>query len=157
MFFWLKPAFITAVALSANLPAPNATPHSPKTRDRSPVPIVQRGGEDVFITGVELARDDGAGRAGRVVKSFRRGDNPLHCLVTLSRAADGTRVSFVWSAIEAGDKRGETISAAEVVTRPREIVADGAMSLPRDWPVGRYKVQATVNGKSTKTIEFTID
>jgi hypothetical protein len=117
-------------------------------------PAPQRGPE-VFITDVELARDDGAGGYGQVVKNFRRSDNPIHCVVTLSRAEEGTRVRFVWTAVAAGGKSEETLASTEVVTRAREIVADGKLRLPREWPAGRYRVQATVN-KSTKTVEFSI-
>lgn len=111
---------------------------------------------EVFITDVELARDDGAGGYGQAVKNFRRTDNPIHCVVTLSRAEEGTRVRFVWTAVAAGGKSEETLASTEVVTRAREIVADGKLRLPREWPAGRYRVQATVN-KSTKTVEFSIN
>jgi len=116
-----------------------------------------QGGAEVFITDIEMARDDGAGRGGQTVKSFRATDNPLHCLVTLSRAQQGTRVGFVWTAIDAGGKRDEAIASAEVVTGPREIVADAQLRHPREWPAGRYRVQATVNGRTSRTVEFTIN
>ena len=116
-----------------------------------------QGGEEVFITDIEMARDDGAGRGGQVVRSFRVKDNPLHCVVTLSRAQQGTRVRFVWTAIDAGGKRDEAIGRAEVVTGPREIVADGQLRHPREWPAGRYRVQASVNGRASRTVEFTIN
>ena len=115
------------------------------------------GDEEVFITDMEMARDDGAGRGGQAVRSFRAQDNPLHCLVTLSRAQQGTRVAFVWTAVDAGGKRDEALASAEVVTGPREIVADSQLRHPREWPAGRYRVQATVNRRATRTVEFTIN
>lgn len=119
--------------------------------------LFTQGGAEVFITDIEMARDDGAGRGGQTVKSFRATDNPLHCLVTLSRAQQGTRVGFVWTAIDAGGKRDEAIASAEVVTGPREIVADAQLRHPREWPAGRYRVQATVNGRTSRAVEFTIN
>lgn len=112
---------------------------------------------EVFITDMELARDDGAGRGGQVVKGFRTKDNPLHCLVTLSRAEPGTRVRVVWTAVDAGGERGKTLASTESVTRGGEIVCDGQLTLPREWPAGRYNVRATVNGKSTRTVDFVIE
>ena len=112
---------------------------------------------EVFITDVELARDDGAGRGGQVVRAFRAKDNPLHCLVTLSRPAAGTRVRFVWTAVDAGGERGKTLASAESVTRPGEIVCDGQVSLPREWPAGRYRVAVTVNGKFSRVVDFAIE
>jgi hypothetical protein len=112
---------------------------------------------EVFITDIELARDDGAGRGGQTVKNFRRTDNPLHCLVTLSRAAAGTKVQFVWTAVDAGGKRDEVLATSEVVTRSGEIVADGQMRLPREWPAGRYRVRATADKRTSRTVEFVIE
>jgi hypothetical protein len=63
----------------------------------------------------------------------------------------------VWTALDAGGKRDEAIGRAEVVTGPREIVADSQLRHPREWPAGRYRVQATVNGRATRTVEFTIN
>lgn len=123
---------------------------------RVPAPASAQGGAEVFITEMELARDDGAGRGGQVVKNFRTKDNPLHCLVTLSRAREGTRVRFTWTAVEAGGKTGETLASSEVVTRPGEIVADGQLRLPRDWPAGRYRVQAAVGGRPPRALDFNI-
>ncbi len=155
MFCAIK--FIVVSVLALQLNSTHLIQPLLRGADETHARLVQRGGEEVFITEIELARDDGAGRAGRVVKTFRRTDNPLHCVVTLSRAVEGTRVRFVWTAIEAGDKRDEVLSTAEVVTTPREIIADGLINLPREWPTGKYKVQATVNGRVTKTIEFRVE
>lgn len=116
-----------------------------------------RKAEEVFITDIELARDDGGGRHGQVVRNFRRTDNPLHCVVTLSRARGGTRVRFVWIAVEAGGTRENVLADAESVTGAREMVVDGVMSLPRQWPAGRYRVQATVNNRTSKTVEFNVE
>lgn len=112
---------------------------------------------EIFITDIELARDDGAGRGGQAVKNFRRTDNPLHCLVTLSRAGEATKVQFMWTAVEAGGKRDEVLATSEVVTKPNEIIADGQLRLPREWPAGRYRVRANVNNRSSKTLDFVIE
>ena len=124
------------------------------------VPVLMwlhQGTKEVFITDIELARDDGGGRAGQVVKGFKRKDNPIHCAVTLSRAVAGTKVQFVWTALDAGGKRDEVLATNEVVTKPGEQVADGQLSLPREWPAGRYRVRATVNNRSSKTLDFQIE
>lgn len=150
---FLKRTAMAAVLISATMSAAVAAASGTLP---NPEPITQ-GGEEVFITDIEMARDDGAGRGGQVVGSFRAKDNPLHCLVTLSRAQQGTRVAFVWTAVDAGGKRDEALASAEVVTGPREIIADGQLRHPREWPAGRYRVQATVNGRTSRAVEFTIN
>lgn len=112
---------------------------------------------EVFITEMELARDDGAGRSGQTVKGFKAKDNPIHCLVTLSRPAEGTHVRFVWTVLEAGGKSNEVLAATEIETKSGEIVADGLLRLPREWPKGRYRVQATVNRSASRTLDFQIE
>ena len=149
--------FLVVLAFIALAPAPAAVAGRDDVWPSLPLARPAQGGAEVFITDIEMARDDGAGRGGQTVKSFRVKDNPLHCLVTLSRAQQGTRVGFVWTAIDAGGKRDEAIASAEVVTGPREIVADSQLRHPREWPAGRYRVQATVNGRSSRTVEFTIN
>lgn len=151
-------AFVLAAAACL---VPALAAHTAAARDevrRTPAEArARQDGEEVFITEMELARDDGAGRGGQVVKGFRTTDNPLHCLVTLSRAREGTRVRFVWTALDAGGKTAETLATSEVVTRPGEIVADGQLRLPRPWPAGRYRVQAAVNGRAPRAINFQIN
>jgi hypothetical protein len=131
---------------------------SSKTNGNTATPtLFLQGTTEVFITDIELARDDGAGRAGQTVKAFRTKDNPIHCLVTLSRAAEGTRVRFIWTALDAGGKRDEVLATTEVVTKAGETVADGQLSLPREWPTGRYRVRAIANNRSSKTLDFQIE
>jgi hypothetical protein len=112
--------------------------------------------QEVFITDVELARDDGTGRAGQRVTGFRAKDNPLHCIASLNKPRAGVRVRFVWVAVDAGGERERVIADAEYVTRPGEARADGAASLPREWPKGRYRVQVVLNGRLARTLDFQI-
>ncbi|HEX5709460.1 MAG TPA: hypothetical protein VFX96_19335, partial [Pyrinomonadaceae bacterium] len=55
--------------------------------------------QEIFVTDAELARDDGAGRAGQRVSGFRTKDNPLHCVASLNKPRAGVRVRFVWIAL----------------------------------------------------------
>lgn len=116
-----------------------------------------QGAPEIFITDVELARDDGSGRAGQRVTSFRTKDNPLHCVAALNKPREGVRVGFVWVAVEAGGERERVLAHAEYVTKTGEARADGVASLPREWPKGRYRVQLSLNGRAARTIEFTIN
>jgi hypothetical protein len=158
MFLPVSTPALSALLLAALLcPAPTSAGRDDVRQPSPAARAVQGVGAEVFITDMEMARDDGAGRGGQVVRSFRTKDGPVHCLVTLSRAAEGTRVRFVWTAVEAGGKVNEVLATAEVVTRPREIVADGQLRHPREWPAGRYRVQAAVNGRSSRSLDFTIN
>lgn len=112
--------------------------------------------QEIFVTDAELARDDGAGRAGQRVTGFRSKDNPLHCVASLNKPRAGVRVRFVWVAVDAGGERERVLADAEYVTRAGESRADGVASLPREWPRGRYRVQVMLNGRVVKTLDFNV-
>ncbi|HYN83670.1 MAG TPA: hypothetical protein VER32_00345 [Pyrinomonadaceae bacterium] len=112
--------------------------------------------QEIFVTDAELARDDGAGRAGQRVTGFRTKDNPLHCVASLNKPREGVRVRFVWTAVDAGGERDRVLADAEYVTRAGESRADGVASLPREWPRGRYRVQVFLNGRVVKSLDFNV-
>jgi hypothetical protein len=109
------------------------------------------------VTDAELARDDGAGRAGQRVTGFRSKDNPLHCVASLNKPREGVRVRFVWVAVDAGGERERVLANAEYVTRAGESRADGVASLPREWPRGRYRVQVLLGGRVVKSLDFNVN
>ncbi len=114
--------------------------------------------EAIDIESMELARDDGAGDSGEVVKSFKTTDNPLHCLVKLSEAAAGTKVRVVWMAMDAaGAKDFDIAEPFEYTTGASEKEVDATVTLPREWPAGSYRVEASVNDQPPETLDFKIE
>lgn len=112
----------------------------------------------IDIENMELARDDGAGDSGEVVKSFKTTDNPLHCLIKLSEAATGTKVRVVWIALDAaGAKDFDIAGPFEYTTGAAEKEIDATVTLPRAWPAGSYRVEASVNEQPPESLEFKIE
>jgi hypothetical protein len=111
----------------------------------------------VHVEKIELALDDGEGSAGETVSGFRVSDNPLHFVAHLSEFEAGTKVRMVLTAVDAGGSKNEKVGEVEKETTAFENVLDAHWEFPKDWPEGRYKIEAYVNGKLDKSLEFDIN
>ena len=54
------------------------------------------------------------------------------------------------------DVKTQKIKDIDYRTRTLENIVHGHLSLPQDWPTGKYKVQVFVNGDLDRTINYTI-
>ncbi len=112
---------------------------------------------DVHVASIQLARDSN-GSAGEDVDSFAPADNPMHAVVRLSSKTAGTKVRVVLIAVSAatGDKNTK-VAEIERETGVLQDELDTTFTLPRDWPVGDYRVDVFVNGKLDKSLTFRVD
>jgi tetratricopeptide (TPR) repeat protein len=113
------------------------------------------GGADVFIQQVHMAKNNN-GRPGEAVTSFLPGDRTIFCVIELNAVRAGTKVRFVWKTVEIEGSRNEEIKTIDYVTTGVDQVVQGNLTLPRDWPVGTYKVDIYINGVFTKTINYRV-
>jgi hypothetical protein len=137
---------------STNTPS-SSNSNEKKAGDKSADPASTSG---VHVEKIDLAKDDGKGDAGETVSSFRASDNPLHFVAHLSEFEAGTKVKMVLSAIDAGGSKDVKVGEVEKETTAFENVIDAHWKFPRDWPTGQYKIEAYVNGKLDKSLEFEI-
>ena len=96
------------------------------------------------------------GRPGDPTLSFMPSDRTIFCVMTLSVAKAGTKVRFVWKTVEIDGSRNEEIKTVDYVTKPLEDKVQGNLTLPRDWPVGTYKVDIYINGTFAKTVNYRV-
>ncbi len=132
--------------------------------DGVPIFMAADSGNDADITHVAnnasveaivLARDSG-GRPGAIVSAFHPRDNPLHAMIRLSGVERGTRVRAVWSAVEAGGETDYIIATQDLTAEIRGNVGDFMVSLPRSWPVGRYRVDVYLGDRLARSQEFAV-
>jgi hypothetical protein len=102
-----------------------------------------------------MARNNG-GRPGEAVTSFMPSDRTIFCVVNFNMAKPGTRVRFVWKTVQIEGSSNEEIKTIDYTTKPAEDKVQGNLTLPRDWPVGTYKVDIYVNGVFAKTINYRV-
>lgn len=108
------------------------------------------------LTKVHMARDDGKGDPGEESDTFNPKDRTIHCVTTLKDAKSGTQMKFSWFVVDADGSKNEKIRDIDYTTRALENVVHGHLIAPRDWPVGKYKVEVYVNGNLEETVPYTV-
>ena len=111
----------------------------------------------VNITDMYMAKDAG-GKYGDKTTSFKSSDRTVYVVAELGDSQAGTKVKFVWTAVDvAGADKGEQIKDIEYTTGALENKINAHLTLPQDWPKGRYKVDAYINGNMNKSVEYTVE
>ncbi len=111
---------------------------------------------DVYIEGVSLAKAN-QDKPGERVTHFAPGDRKIYCVVDLNMAKVDTKVRFIWKAVDVEGADNGEFKTIDYLTKPQEGRVNGHVSLPRDWPKGKYRVEVYINGELGKTIDYTIE
>ena len=109
------------------------------------------------ISKITMAKDNGRGDPGDETNTFKGSDHKIHCLVTLRNPKEGTKVTFGWWIVDAEGTKNEKLKELDYTTDSAANVVHGHLSSTRDWPSGKYKVEASVNGNLEKTVAYTIE
>lgn len=109
------------------------------------------------IAKMTMAKDNGKGDPGDETNTFKPDDHKIHCLITLKNPKEGTKVTFSWWIVDAGGSKNEKLKDLDYTTESDVKVVHGHLSTTRDWPSGKYKVEASINGEPAKTVNFTVD
>ncbi len=114
---------------------------------------------EVNIEEIYLARDNGRGKADEKqrVDKFIATDNPLHCVVILDSVKPVTVAMTLYAAHVEGVKKDTKVIGATMDTNGAQNKVDFDVSLPRDWLVGAYRFDITINGKPAGSKTFRIE
>jgi hypothetical protein len=145
---WLTAGLLIFVVLACNL-------GKKTSNSNSNTPVDQ--GSGAYIKEIHMAKDDGQGSPGEETTSFAPGDRTIHAVTTLKDPKEGTQMKFAWWIVDAGGSKNEKIKEIDYTTKPNENVVHGHLTLPQDWPKGKYKVQIFVNGDLDKTVAYSIE
>lgn len=110
----------------------------------------------VHITDLYATKGNAQGGLGERAASFQPSDRTIFAVARLSEPVAGTKIRFVWYAVDAGGADNEEIEEAEYTTQPAERDVSAHLTFKEDWPPGHYKLEAYVNGKLEKTVEYTV-
>ena len=104
------------------------------------------------------AAKDAQGKAGDKTTSFSPSDKTVYAVAELTGAKAGTQVKLVWYAADvAGQEKNTKIKDIVVTTdNDQQNIVSGHLTLPQDWPKGKYKVEAYVNDKLEKTADYVV-
>ena len=153
---WLAAGLLVFVVLACNLgKMKNLNTNSNANANSNTASTHADEGTGKAIKEIHMARDDG-GSPGEETNSFAPGDRTVHCVVTLKEAKSGTQMKFAWWIVDAEGSQNQKIKEIDYKTRPLENVIHGHLTLPQDWPTGKYKVEVYVNGDLDKTAFFSV-
>ncbi len=108
----------------------------------------------VAVESVTFMRDDG-GKPGAVTTSFKPSDHILHAQAKLNQTTTGFNGKVVWVAVETEGGNGVTIAETNVSGLAANTIT-GKVELPRDWPIGKYRVDFYQGDTLLKSGEFTV-
>lgn len=156
---WLATGLLMLAVLGCNLSRnSNNSNNSNKTANENkatPQPT-RRANADVYVTRIYMAKDDD-GKPGDETSSFAPDDRTVHCIIELNKAKKGTKVRFIWKAVDVQGSKNEEIKTIDYTTNSFENKVRGHLTLPRDWPTGKYQVEVYINDDLDKTIDYTIE
>lgn len=109
------------------------------------------------ITKVDLARDNGRGKPGDMVKSFSTTDNPIHFVVNLKGIDNPTLFTGTLIAVNADRYRNFTVATTNISSVMGTTSMDFKFGVAKAWPAGSYRFEVkTAGGKVEKEISFEI-
>ncbi len=108
------------------------------------------------IKAVHIAKDNGKGGPGEKSDTFGPADRTIHCVVELATSTPGAKIKYSWWVVESESARNEKIEDFEYTTRPEDRVVHGHLTMPQDWPPGKYRVEVFVNGHLEESVEYSV-
>ena len=112
-------------------------------------------GNGAKVESITLAKDDGSGAPGETASSFAPSDRKFHAAITLDEGGAG-KVRADLIAVDTPEGKDIKVLTQDYTLSGIENTVKVAFSLPQDWPVGSYRIDAYVNDKLSKSKEFMI-
>ncbi|MBA3568173.1 MAG: hypothetical protein H0W28_02335 [Pyrinomonadaceae bacterium] len=153
-FAWLAVGLLLFVvpACSLGKKSTNVSTNRSASEDSAPSDATSTGA----IKELHMAKDDGNGNPGDETSAFSPGDRTIHCVAKLAEAKAGTKMKFSWFIVDADGAKNEKIKDIDYTTRALENIVHGHLTLPQNWPSGKYKVEVFVNGNLEKTAQYSV-
>ena len=92
---------------------------------------------------------------GSAVTAFKPTDHIFYAAIELNRVDAGLTAKTVWTAVDTTDGQNVEIAQKEFSSLAANLIK-AQVELPRDWPLGKYKLDVSLNGTLAKTVEFTV-
>lgn len=153
---WLAAGLLVFVVLACSFGKTNSNNSNSTSNSNSHSSSDAGLGSGDAIKNLHMAKDDGNGAPSDETDTFAPGDRTVHCVATLKEAKSGTQMKFAWWIVDADNSQNQKLKEIDYQTRALENVVHGHLTLPQDWPAGKYKVQVFVNGNLDKTAFYTV-
>jgi hypothetical protein len=159
---WLAAGLLLFAVLACNLSKNNNNGNNSNranansNKNSNTVTSSRPANADVYIKTTSMAKDNN-GKAGETTTTFAPDDHTIHVVADLNKAKGGTKVRFVWKAVDAGGSTNREIKTIDYTTKSFENKLHGQLSKATDWPKGSYAVEIYINDALDKTIEYTVE
>ena len=161
--FLITAASACGGAASTPAPAAPAAPAAaPQTDSASPTAVSTDSSAPASsdaplkIESYKLMQDNGSGAAGDEVKSFKPANHVQYFTTQLSAfLKPGAKVKWIFTAVDTTAGKDVKITEADTTA----VVANNLtsnLSLTKDFPVGKYKADITIDGAPLGPIEYTV-
>ena len=152
---WLAAGLLVFVVLACSFGKKTANDSNSNSNSNSTAGREADSGSGA-IKEMHMAKDDGSGAPGDETDTFAPGDRTVHCVATLKEAKSGTQMKFSWWIVDADGTQNQKIKEIDYKTRALENVVHGHLTLPQDWPAGKYKVEVSITGAPDKTAFYSV-
>ncbi len=153
---WLAAGLLLFAVLACNLNKNSNNSNKNSNDNKSTSQPTRSAKADVFVEKIYMAKDKG-GDPGEEASSFEPGDRTVHCIIELNKAKKDTEVRFIWKAVDVAGSKNEEIKTIDYTTKSFENKVHGHLTLPYDWPKGKYRVEVYINSDLDKTLDYTIE
>ncbi len=153
---WLAAGLLIFVVLACNLGKKSTNTSTSNTNSNSSSSEPVDSGSSTVIKEIHMAKDNGKGDPGDNSLTFSPSDRTIHCVTKLAEAKSGTKMKFSWWIVDADGSTNQKIKDIDYTTRTLENVVHAHLTLPQDWPIGKYKVEVYVNGNRERTIGYSV-
>jgi S1-C subfamily serine protease len=136
-------AAIYAKVLDSNL-APKPWPPAPKAP--GPPRVV-----DIYLT-----KDNGKGEPGKRAVQIKPADKVFHCVLDMKPLSADTNFSATLIAVDAAGVKNFEVTSTMISAKKGLLSLDFKFSLPRPWPVGKYRVAVQAGAVPVRAVNFDI-
>jgi hypothetical protein len=133
--------------------APEPTPMAqPAAAPPPPAPTVEPVAAEIAVAGVTLGTAIGADNKVTEAKTAFGVKDVIYAAVDTKNAATNAELKAKWSFED-----GQVINENTVNFAPTaDTTSNFKITNPKEWPVGKYKVEITLNGKPAQTVDFEV-
>lgn len=156
---WLAAGLLLFAVLACNLSKNNNNSNnsnSNRNTNSNTQTKTRPANAEVYVENLNMAKDNN-GDPGDTTTTFAPSDHTIHCVADLNKAKKGTEIKFVWKAVDVPGRPSEEIKSIDYSTRSFENKVHAHLTLPSDWPKGKYEVEVHINGALDKTAQYTVE
>lgn len=111
--------------------------------------------EDAKATSIVVGKAVVDGKVTGISTTFAPADHKIYCEMRVSKPELGVKYTAQWFAVDAAGMKNYKIIEVSAPRLPGNSYSS-TLKMPRDFPVGKYRVDWLRNGKAFSTLAFAV-